>query len=285
MILVTGASGNVGSPLLAELASAGLPARAAFHSVETAARAKSAGQDAVTIDLAKPDTLRPALDGVDAVFLLGTGGLGQTEGEINVVNAAKAAGVKRIVKLSVIGAADEEFSFAKIHRPVERAIESSGLTWTFLRPTSFMQNFTNYMAPTIRSQHAMYTMIPDAQFSHVDTRDVARVASTVFSEAGHEGRVYTLTGPSSFSYREAASTIGAVTGVPVAVVEISEDAARAGMKAGGIPDFYAEYLIDLDHYYRDGKADVVTSDVRAITSRDPTSFEQFVRDHANAFAG
>jgi uncharacterized protein YbjT (DUF2867 family) len=285
MILVTGASGNVGRALLPELSAAGLPARAAFHSAEKAASARSAGQDALVIDLAKPDTLRPALQGVDAVFLLGSGGLGQTQGEINVVDAAKAAGVKRIVKLSVIGAAEEEFEFARIHRPVERAIEASGLAWTFLRPTSYMQNFSNFMGATIKSQHAMYTTIPDARFSHVDTRDVARVAAAVFSSAGHDGKAYTLTGPSAFSYRDAAATIGAVTGTPVNVVPISDVDARAGMKAAGIPDFYAEYLIDLDHYYRDGEADVVTSDVRAITGREPTSFEQFVRDHIGAFAG
>jgi uncharacterized protein YbjT (DUF2867 family) len=283
MILVTGAGGNVGRSLLDELATAGLPARAAFHSTDKTARARAAGKDAVTIDFAAPETLRPALDGVDAVFLLGAGGMGQTEGETNVVNAAKAAGVRRLVKLSVIGAPAEDFSFARIHRPVERAIEASCLDWTFLRPASYMQNFVNFMGPTIRSQHAIYTMIPDARFNHVDTRDVARVASTVLASGGHSGQAYTLTGPRSFSYREAAATIGAVAGTPVTCVGVSEADARGGMKASGIPDFYAEYLVDLDRYYAAGKADVVTDSVRAITGREPTSFEQFVRDFQGAF--
>jgi uncharacterized protein YbjT (DUF2867 family) len=283
MILVTGAGGNVGRPLLDELAAAKVPTRAAYHSPEKTARARATGRDAVTVDYARPETLAPALDGVDALFLLGSGAMGQTEGEINVVRAAKAAGVGRVVKLSVIGAAEEEFGFARAHRPVERAIEESGLAWTFLRPASFMQNFVNFMAPTIRAQHAIYTLIPDAKFNHVDTRDVARVAATALARGGHDGRAYTLTGPRSFSYRDAAATIGAVTGTPVNVVGLGDADMRAGMKANGIPDFYADLLVDLDRWYASGKADLVTPSIREITGREPTTFEQFVRDFRKQF--
>lgn len=285
MILVTGAGGNVGRPLLDELAAAKVLVRAAYHSPDKVARATAAGRDAVAVDYAKPDTLRPALDGVESVFLLGSGAMGQTEGETNVVRAAKTAGVRRIVKLSVIGAAEEEFRFARTHRPVERAIEESGLAWTFLRPASFMQNFVNFMAPTIRSQRAIYTLIPDSRFNHVDTRDVARVAAAVLTRGGHDGQAYTLTGPRSFSYREAAATIRAVTGTPVQAVGVTEADARAGMEANGIPEFYADYLVDLDRWYESGKADVVTSKIRDLTGREPTTFEQFVKDFAGEFGG
>jgi uncharacterized protein YbjT (DUF2867 family) len=201
------------------------------------------------------------------------------------VHAAKAAGVRRVVKLSVFGAAEEEFGFARTHRPVEREIESSGLAWTFLRPASYMQNFTNFMAPGIRSEHAIYTTIPDAVFNHVDTRDVARVAATVLTRDGHEGRAYTLTGPRSFSYRDAARTIGDVTGTPVQVVALTEDHIRAGMKAHGVPDVYADHLVDLDKWYASGKGDVVTSSVREVTGREPTSFENFVGEFRKQFEG
>jgi len=283
MILVTGAGGNVGRPLIEQLASAGMPARAAYHSADKAARARAAGLDAVAVDYARPETLSPALDGVDAVFLLAAGVHGQIEGETNVVRAAKAAGVRRIVKLSVFGVAEEEFGFARTHRPVEREIEASGLAWTFLRPASYMQNFTNFMAPTIRSQHAIYTLIPDAVFNHVDTRDVARVAATVLSRDGHEGKAYTLTGPRSFSYREAARAIGVVTGAPVQVVALTESDIRAGMKSHGVPDLYADYLVDLDRWYESGKGDQLTSSIRDITGREPTTFESFVEEFAGEF--
>jgi len=283
MILVTGAGGNVGRPLIDELASAGTPARAAYHSADKAARARAAGIDAVMVDYARPETLSPALDGVDAVFLLAAGVQGQIEGETNVVRAAKAAGVRRIVKLSVFGAAEEEFGFARTHRPVEREIEASGLEWTHLRPASYMQNFTNFMAPTIRSQHAIYTLIPDSVFNHVDTRDVARVAATVLSRDGHEGKAYTLTGPRSFSYREAARAIGVVTGAPVQVVALTESDIRAGMKSHGVPDLYADHLVDLDRWYESGKGDQLTSSIRDITGREPTTFEGFVEEFAGEF--
>ena len=285
MILVTGAGGNVGRPLVDELAAAGTPVRAAYRSADKAARAKSDGLDAVAVDYARAETLRPALDGVESVFLLGTGAAGQVEGETNVVRAAKDAGVRRIVKLSVFEVAKEEFEFARLHRAVERAIEESGLAWTFLRPASFMQNFVNFTAPTIRSQHALYTMVPDSPFNHVDTRDVARVAAVVLTRGGHEGQAYTLTGPRSFSYREAARTIADVTGEPVNVVPLGEQDLRAGMKANGVPDFYADYLVDLDRWYESGKADVVTTTIRDLTGREATSFEEFVGEFRGEFAG
>jgi uncharacterized protein YbjT (DUF2867 family) len=285
MILVTGAGGNVGRPLIDELAAAGMPARAAYRSDDKAARAKAAGLDAVTVDYTRPETLSPALDGVDAVFLLATGVQGQTEGEINVVRAAKAAGVRRIVKLSVFGAVEEEFGFARTHRPVERAIEASGLAWTFLRPASYMQNFTNFMAPMIRGQHAIYTLIPDAVFNHVDTRDVARVSAVVLTHDGHDGQAYTLTGPRSFSYREAARTIGDVTSTPVQVVALTESDARAGMRVHSVPDLYADYLVDLDRWYESGKGDMRTSSIRDVTGREAMSFENFVKESASAFRG
>lgn len=284
MILVTGAGGNVGRSLLDELAASGTPVRAAYRSADKAAQASAAGRDVVTLDYARPETLSPALDGVDVLFLLSAGVQGQIEGETNVVRAAKAAGVRRIVKLSVFGAAEEEFGFARTHRPVERAIEESGLAWTFLRPASYMQNFTNFMAPAIRSQRTIYTMIPDAVFNHVDTRDVSRVAATVLTRNGHEGKAYTLTGPRSFSYRDAARTIGDVTGSPVQVVALTEQDVRAGMKSHGVPDIYADHLVDLDKWYATGKGDVVTSSIREITGQEPGSFEQFVREFAQKFS-
>jgi len=283
MILVTGAGGTVGHSVLDELAKAGQPVRAAYHSADKASRATAAGRDAVTIDYAQPGTLDSALEGVDAVFLLAGGVAGQVEAERSVARAAKAAGVRRIVKLSVIGATEEEFTFARVHREGEREIEQSGLAWTFLRPASYMQNFANFMAPAIRSQHTIYTMIPDAVFNHVDTRDVARVAAEVLVRDGHEERAYTLTGPRSFSYREAAATIGDVIGTPVQIVPLAEPDLRAGMKSHGVPDVYADALVDLDKWYASGKADVVTTSIRDVTGREPTPFVQFVRDFEAAF--
>ncbi|MEO8501556.1 MAG: SDR family oxidoreductase [Vicinamibacteria bacterium] len=285
MILVTGAGGTVGTLVAQELKAFKQKVRLAYHSREKAEKARSTGSDAVALDFAKPDTLRPALAGIDAVFLLGTGGLGQTEGEIQVVREAKAAGVGKIVKLSVWGAEGEAFSFARIHRPVEREIENSGLVWTFLRPNGFMQNFVNYMSGTIKGQGALYQPAADAKISHIDARDIARVAAATLTRPGHEGKAYDLTGPQGLSYGETAEILSRVLGKKVNYVAVSDEAAKAGMLGAGIPEFYADYLIDLSQFYRKGGAARVTTAVKDVTGKNPVAFEDFVRDNAGAFQG
>ncbi|NMO14224.1 SDR family oxidoreductase [Pyxidicoccus fallax] len=283
MILVTGAGGTVGTALLEELKSARHAFRAAFHSQAKADKARAAGLDAVALDFEKPETLRPAMAGVDAVFLLGSGGAGQVEREINVVNAARAAGVKKLVKLSVWGAAEEGYSFAKLHRPIERAVEASGLAWTFLRANGFMQNFVNHMAGTLKAQGAIYQPAADTRISHVDVRDIARVAARALTASGHEGKAYDLSGPQAFSYGEAAEILSRALGRKIAYVPLSDEAAKAGMLGAGIPEHYAEALLDLYRYYRKGVASAVSPAVKDVTGREPTSFEQFARDHADAW--
>lgn len=283
MILVTGAGGTVGRLVVEELKASNQAFRSAYYTKEKAEKMTAAGGDAVALDFAKPETLRPALVGVDTVFLLGSGGLGQAEGETNVVREAKAAGVKRIVKLSVWGAEGEGFSFAKIHRAVERAIEESGLPWTFLRPTGFMQNFVNYMGASIKAQGVFYQNAADTKVSHIDARDIARVAAAALTRPGHEGKAYDLTGPQALSYGEAAEILTRVLGKKVSYVAISDDAAKAGMLAAGMPEFYVDYLIDLSQFYRKGGSARVATAVKEVTGKDPVSFEQFVKDNAAAF--
>lgn len=270
-------------PYSRSLKSAGHTHRAAYHSQAKAEKERANGGDAVSIDFAKPETLRPAFAGIDAVFLLGSGGRGQVEAEVNVADEAKAAGVKRVVKLSVFGAAGEQFAFAKIHRAAERAVEASGLAWTFLRANGFMQNFVNHMGASITTQNAIYQPSGDATISHIDVRDIARVAVRVLTSAGHDGQAYELSGPAALSYHEAAATLSRVTSRPITYVAVSDAAARAGMLAAGMPDFYADYVLDLNRYYRSGAGSQVTSAVKQITGREPTSFEEFSRDHAEAF--
>jgi uncharacterized protein YbjT (DUF2867 family) len=284
MIVVTGAGGTVGSELVRQLRAAKAPVRAAYHSAAKVDAAKADGLDAVAVDFAKPESLAPAFRGADALFLLFAGGMGQTEGEIAAVEAAKASGVKRIVKLSVIGADGDDYSFARIHRPVERAIEASGLAWTHLRPNGFMQNVVNYFAATIRDHGAFYQPAGDARISHVDVRDIARVAAAALTGTGHDGKAYTITGPEALTYHEVAAKLSAATKKEIRYVALSDDDAKQGMVAAGIPAFYADYLVDLNRHYRAGGGSVVTDAVRAVTGSAPTAFDDFARDHAAAFA-
>jgi uncharacterized protein YbjT (DUF2867 family) len=284
MILITGAGGTVGTALVEQLKRSDQKIRLTFRSQDKAAQAAAAGYGAVVLDYAQPETLGPAFDGVDTVFLLGTGVLGQAEGEINLVNAAKAAGVQKIVKLSMWGAGTEEYALARMHRTVERAIEASGLEWTFLRPNNFMQTFVTYEAESIRAEGAFYLPAGEAKINHIDVRDIARVAARALTAPGHVGKAYNLSGSKAISYTEAAAILSEALGKPVRYVAVSDDTAKSAMIAGGAPEIYADYLIELYQYFRAGRAAGVSSVVKDITGHDPMTFEQFARDYAEAFA-
>jgi len=189
MICVTGASGTLSSEVIRQLKGQAIPFRAAYFSERAAEIARARGIEAVTIDYNHPHTLRAAFDACDTLFLLGPNALNQTELELNAVEAAKAAGVRYIVKQSVMGAAEEAYSLAKIHRAVEKAIETSGLAWTFLRPNSFMQQAVTFMGPTIRAEGAFYSASDQARISHIDVRDIAEVAVAALTTEAHEEQI------------------------------------------------------------------------------------------------
>ncbi|MGW1750450.1 NAD(P)H-binding protein [Streptomyces sp. NPDC002092] len=215
MILVTGASGNVGTALLTRLHNDGVAARAAYRDPRTTGQVTRSGGRAVTLDLAVPDTIGPALDGIETVFLLGATGPDQTTHELNMLEAARAVGV-RVVKLSVWRADEGLSPIARLHRPVEQALITSGLPWTILRPNFYLQNFLRQ--PSIREAGEFSLPLITAPISFVDIGDIARVAARVLTTDGHDGCVYDLTGPKALTYAEAAEEISAVLGKPVRYV-------------------------------------------------------------------
>jgi uncharacterized protein YbjT (DUF2867 family) len=280
MICVTGARGTVGREVVRQLEAAGAPFRVACFSPTSEAAARARGLDVVSIDYSRPETLRAGFDGCDVVFLLGPNLLDQTALEIAAVDAAKAAGVKRIVKQSVMGAANDDYSLAHVHRPVERALESSGLAWTFLRPNSFMQNVLTFMKPTIQAQLAFYSASGDARISHIDVRDIAAVAVRALTDAAHAGRAYTLTGPDALTYDEMAEALSTQLGRPIAHVSLAPDELKGAMLGEGMPEPLADRMLDLERYFREGRASVVTTDVERVIGRPATPFSSWLRDHA-----
>jgi uncharacterized protein YbjT (DUF2867 family) len=282
MICITGAGGTLGSEVLAQLRAAGAPLRAAFHSDDKAEAARDRGIDAVLIDFDDPASLRDAFDGCQSLFLLGHNAIDQTELELAAVDAARSAGVRRIVKQSVMGAQKEEYSLALVHRPVEQAIEASGMEWTFLRPNSFMQNVMTFMSPTILAESAFYSASGDARISHVDVRDIAAVAVQALLRPEHAGHAYTLTGPDAFSYDELAETLSSAVGRTITHVDLPPNELRYGMVDMGMPDEIADRLLDLERYFRSGEASVVTDDIERVTGRAPRRFADYAREIAPA---
>jgi len=277
MILVTGASGTVGREVVKVLAAAGAEFKAAYRSRPEKVPDRV---ESVAVDFDRPETLAPALAGVETTFLLSN----MVEPEKRVVDAAKRAGVKRIVKLSVYGAAEESFIFAKWHRGVEKHIEASGLAWTFLRPAGFMQNFINYMGDSIRQQSAFYTATgPRGAGAHIDARDIGAAASAVLTGKGHEGKAYELTGSKAITYDEAARILSQAVGREIRHVVITREQLREGALSMGMPAPYVDAIVDLDRAYADGGLVEVTPVVRELTGRDPITFEQFAKDYADKF--
>src|SRR5262249_30435545 len=192
MILITGASGNVGGEVLKQAVAAHLPIRAAYQS---AAKAKSAppGVETVRMDFTQSNTVRSALQGIRTVFLVAPPVPNVADLEGNVLRECQQAGVTHIVKLSALGG--RQAIFPSLHRDSEERIEGSGVPYTFLRANGFMQNFATYNGETIRTQSAFYAAQGDGAVSHVDVRDIAAVAVKVLSGQGHEGQTYAPTRP------------------------------------------------------------------------------------------
>ncbi len=273
MILVTGATGNVGSALVKELELLKVPFRAAVR------HAGNLGMQSVAFDYENPDTFGPALVGVEKLFLLTSGG---TEREGPAVDAAKAAGVRHIVKLSVWGADREDFAYARAHRPIEKKIEASGIPWTFLRPNGFMQNYLT-QAQSIREQGEFYSCGKDMRYSLVDGRDVGTAAARVLTATGHEGQAYTLSGPESLSNSEIAEKLSVAAGKPIRYVDLPDADFRTALVSAGTPHATVDGYIDLIHYYIAGKATRISPEVERINGKPPVSFDEFASDFAAAF--
>ena len=235
----------------------------------------------VPFDFENEKTFFGALEGMEKVFLLPPLLPNQLEVMNAFVDAAKRAGVRHLVKLSAIGIDDETQPTAiKWHGANEQHIRESGVAFTFLRPNSFMQNFITYFPPRGR---AIYLPWGNGTASFVDTRDIASVAATVLRSRGHEGRVYTLTGPVTLGISEVALILSQVTGREFKYVDVPEAAARDGMLQAGVPHWQAELVMELHAVNKQNRWSAVTSDIEKVTGAPPTDFAQFARDHASKF--
>ena len=233
------------------------------------------------IDFAKPETIRPALEGIEKILLIGPPVRELPALEANFVQEARAAGGKHIVKLSALGG--RESIFTSGHRESEENIEASGVPYTFLRPNGFMQNFVNYNADTIRSQRAFYGCQGNGAVSVIDIRDIAAVAVIVLAATEHEGKSYTLTGAEFLTNEQVAEKISRVAGRTIKYVDLPPTEFKKGILSTGAPEWTANALVDLQRFYREGKASLLTNDVERLTRRKPITFDQFARDYTFAF--
>lgn len=280
MILVTGPTGKVGQALVAALKAKGAAFKALARSDASAKALEAEGVAVVRGDLAE---LGPALKGVDTLFLLSASADPYPQ-EAPAVAAAKAAGVKRIVKLSALGAdADSANGFFRGHARVERLIEESGLEWTSLRPSFFMQNWIVYNAGSVKAGQPIYGNTGEGRMGIIDTRDIAAVAALALTEDGHQGRIYELTGPEPLSNAQAAAKLSKLLGREVAFVPVPDQGAYQAMQGMGMPADYTWSLVTLNQAVRKGAADVSTQTVELVTGHPARSMDAFLQENLGAF--
>ncbi|RRR99392.1 NAD(P)H-binding protein [Glycomyces terrestris] len=263
-VLVTGARGTLARHVIAQLVLAGVPVRAASR--VPGATELPGGALAARVDFTAPETLAPALDGVEKVFMYAA-----HEGIEHFIAAAEAAGVKHVVLLSSASAAgDESNPIAASHLAAERPLEASNLAWTFVRPAMFATN-SLWWADSIRAEGLVRVPYPDAQVNPIHERDIAEVALTALLDAGHEYQKYIVDGPAHMSQREQVATIGRAIGREIAVEELPRHVAEQFMPAA---------LLDM---LAGGEALAWGPTSEAVTGRPARTFAQWAAEHADDF--
>ncbi|MFT4125168.1 MAG: NAD(P)H-binding protein [Gordonia sp. (in: high G+C Gram-positive bacteria)] len=276
-VLVTGATGQVGRHLVAELLAAGVTVRALSRDPQSA----GLPADTQVIGGSFADLPAGVFDGVDAAFVF------PADGAADFARAAAAAGVPHLVLLSSLAAAMEHErdrgSASQVHHAaIEDAVTGSGAAWTILRPGTFANNLLSWAQP-IRYTGGVTGPYPTSAQAPIHEADVAAAAATVLTQPGHDGRIYPLTGPEALSRTAQLAAIGAAIGRELTFTENTPEEFRAEMTGYGVGEPIIAMLLD---YWRDtvDEPDVVRS-VEPLTGRPGRTLAEWARDHAADFGG
>jgi uncharacterized protein YbjT (DUF2867 family) len=282
-ILIAGATGNTGQPLVKQLSTAGVPIRAMIHTAEKKALVEGNQVEVAVGDFKNRALLEKALEGIESAYLVSPPSLDQVRSQIAFVDAAKAMGVKHIVKLSALGTApDSPVGLLRWHAEVEEHIRKSGLKYTFLHPHFFMENLLAN-AGLVKKDGVIYSPLGDVAISPVSVQDIAAVAAKTLTEGVHSGKTYTLTGPEAVTYSDIAWTLGGVIGKPVRYEQVPFDAALQGMVKAGYPDWLAADMIRLMQTWAEGRGGLVSVYVERLTGHKPLSIREFFARHKSLF--
>ncbi|HEY3383611.1 MAG TPA: SDR family oxidoreductase [Vicinamibacterales bacterium] len=277
-ILVLGASGRVGGFLARELRRRGERPVAAVRHPERLPH--GAALETIRFDFDDEATFRPALEGIERVFLIARPGDEHADRTaLPFIDEMRRAGVRAVVNLTAMGV---DRLPGNALNTVERSLEASGMAFTHLRPNFFMQIFAaEPLLGGLRQTGLLQIPAGDATLSFIDARDIADVAAEALLNPVHEGQAYTLTGGEALDHGQVAAAISSATGRPCRYVAIDEEAARAAMAAGGFPPDRVERLIGFYRLVRSGACSPVSNAVEQILGRPPRGFDQFARDNGH----
>jgi len=282
MILITGATGTNGREIVKQLSDKGVKIRAMIRKRGDAKLPDTSNVEFVIGDFDDVASLNAALADVERAFLLSPSSAEQVTREGNFIRAAKRAGVRHIVKFSILGAApDSPSRLIRRHGEAEKILEDSAIAFTMLRPNYFMQNLLWYV-DNIKSQGVFYSALPPTyKHSHVDARDNAAVAVAALTESGHESKIYHITGSETLTYQEVAEILSQTIGKKVRYDSSLENYVTF-LKNIGLD---VDEVLELDACVANGIGDgsAVTNTIFEVTKRQPIRFEQFANDYSQAF--
>lgn len=283
MILLTGVTGKTGGATAKALLGKGVPLRAIVRNAEKAAALKDAGVDLVVGDVTDRAVVDKALKGVERALMVMPNGETQLDSEKQFIDAAKAAGVKLLVKMSSIEAvADAKAPIPKVHYQAEQYLRASGLDWTFLKPNFFMQNMLG-SAGTIKEQGKFFLPMADGTTAMVDVRDIGAVAAVVLTGDGHAGQSYEITGPEILSFHDVAARLTKVLGRKIEYVHVPMPAYRQTLSKFLTNAWHLNAVCELFQEIADGHDLHLSDSVQKLTGKPPISLEQFIRDHQAVF--
>lgn len=281
-VLVTGATGNIGSLLVPALVQSGVSVRALLRDEAKAETLRYSGVEVMIGDLDQPETLARAVEGVDTISLITWNGPTAEQQGKNVIEAALKAGRPHVVKASAYGS--EGSRLIQQIEAVDGALVASGLPYTFIKPTFFMQNIM-MAAQTISEGGAIYMPFKDGKVGMIDVRDVAEATHAVLTSEGHAGRDYVLTGPQSVSFHDVAKAFSETLGKEVSYVDVPPEAAKESMVGMGLPEWIVEGYLELFEGFAANWGDRTTGSVEQLTGHGPRSIKQFSSDFAAVFGG
>lgn len=278
-ILVTGATGNLGRAALAALADLGIGARAAVRDLSD----RPAGADAVILDFTRPETFARAVAGIGGLILVRPPAIADVRSTLcALVDVALAAGVRRVVFLSVIGADTRGYI---PHAKVERHLRKRDAAWTFLRAGFFAQNLGDAYRLDIRDHDELFVPAGDGRVAFVDVRDLGEVAARAFIEDGHVGVAHTLTGPDALSFAELAALLTAELGRPIRYVRPGALAYVRRLRRRGCPWGQVAVQTLLHLGLRRGDAERIDPTLARLLGRPPRTVAQYVADHRALWQG
>ncbi len=276
-ILVTGVTGNIGYFTAKYLQECGAEVLGAVTNLEKA-KNLDLNMECIQFDFLNSRTYSAALTGVDRIFLIRPPILSDPKQMYPFLDEAKRLGVKHIVFISLLGIERNPFP---PHYKIEKFIESSGIPYTFLRPSFFMQNLNTTHQLDIKEKGDIFLPAGDASVSFIDTRDIGEAAARILvNPQNHMNKGYTLTGPEALTYQDAAAIMTRILGRHITYSKPGVLAFRREMLKQGHAKGFVNVMAILYLTTRFGMAKRVTDDLATLIQREPTTLEQYVIDHA-----